>query len=214
MVISRSGFPRGRRSIKTFMIWSYMVHYIANCISVVDSEMKMKNRLEHSYIFFYCAQCMYVQHVFWLQRMHMASASGETLQTHTVRFAAQLAEDVEIHGGRHIQAELISHSGREGSETRPPVSYCKMKCLRSFVNVLIDLCPQTGKSGVVSRRLFSTPRDAFISCCWPALHPHYWAALPHTLPDCCNNFRHFYLPASPPTARTVWGLNIKCEALL
>lgn len=96
----------------------------------------------------------------------------------------------------------------------PPVSYCKMKCLRWFVNVLIDLCPQTGESGVVSRRLFSTPRDAFISCCWPALHPHYRTMSPHTLPDCCNNFRRFYLLARPLTARTVRGLNIKCEVLL
>lgn len=154
---------------------------------------------------------IYVQHVLCLQCMHMVSASGETLQTHT---EGVCREDVEIHGGLCVEAELISHSGREGSKSRPPVSYCKMKCLRSFVNVLIDLCPQTGESGVVSRRLFSTPRDAFISCCWPALHPHYRTALPHTLPDCCNNFRHFYLPASPPPARTVWGLNIKCEALL
>lgn len=131
--------------------------------------------------------------------------SGETLQTHTLRFAASPAGDVEIHGGRRAQTELISHSGRKGSESRPSVSYCKMKCSRSFVNVLIDLCPQTGKSGVVSRRLFSTPRDAFISCCWPALHPHYRATLLHTLPDCCNNFRHFYLPGKSSDSQNSLG---------
>lgn len=32
-VISRSGFPLGRRSIKAVVIWSFMVHYTANCIS-------------------------------------------------------------------------------------------------------------------------------------------------------------------------------------
>lgn len=161
-------------------------------------------------------QCIYIYICTALCTMHAYGVSlwWDVTNPHRGGFAASPADDVEIHGGLCVEAELISHSGREGSESRPPVSYCKMKCLRSFVNVLIDLCPQTGESGVVSRRLFSTPRDAFISCCcWPALHPHYRAASPHTLPDCCNNFRHFYLPASPPTARAVWGLNIKCEAL-
>lgn len=36
VVISESGFPLGRRSIKAVVIWSYMVHYIANCISKLD----------------------------------------------------------------------------------------------------------------------------------------------------------------------------------
>lgn len=129
-----------------------------------------------------------MQHVFGLQCMPLVRHYKPR------RRRLQPVDDVEIHGGGWAEAELISHSGREGSVSRPLVSYCQMKCLRSFVNVLIDLCPQTGTSGVVSRRLFSTPRDAFISCCWPALHPHYRAALPHTLPDCCNNFRHFYFP--------------------
>lgn len=105
--------------------------------------------------------------------LHICAAlSGvEAEESLRERSAASLAEDVGIHDEEPKEAELISHSGRRGSECRPPVSYCKMKCLRSFVNVLIDLCPQTGISGVVSRRLFSTPRDAFISCCWPALYP-------------------------------------------
>lgn len=181
-----------------------MVHYTANCISRLDflpRDEEWPGALLHLH-----AVHIYVRHVLWLQCMHICSEplvrhytpTRRRLQSNRRKMLKFMADGV-------LEAELISHSRREGSESRPPVSYCKMKCLRSFVNVLIDLCPQTGESGVVSRRLFSTPRDAFISCCWPALHPHYRTALPHTLPDCCNNFRHFYLPGKSSDSQNGLG---------
>ena len=190
LVISRSGFLLGRRSIKAVVIWSYTRGITMQIVSAV--WILLRRRVAWSFILPDSAQWLYAQPV-WC---YSAVVRSQPRWGSPCGAAASPAHHVNMHGGRRMEGGSVAHthSGWEGGESGPPVSYCKMKCLQSFVNVLIDLCPQTSESGVVSRRLFSTPRDAFIRCCWPALHPHYRATLPHTLPDCCNNFRHFYLP--------------------
>lgn len=150
------------------MIWSCGVLYckLYQCVRRRDEDEELL-RAPLQYIFLCCRRCIYCMY-----SMCCCIRSQPLVRYYNPTHRRSQPKRRRLW---KCAAELISHSGREASESGPSVSYCKMKWLRSFVNVLIDLCPQTGKSGVVSRRLFSTPRDAFISCCWPALHPHYRA---------------------------------------
>lgn len=143
VVISRAGFPLGTYSITAAVIWSCMVRYTADCISRLDF---LVCRVARSTALpsLHCTRCIYAQQVSWLPCMH--TVSSERLQSHAVRFLQPGQQRMlKFMADRRAEAELISHSGWEGSESGPLVSYCKMKCLQSFVNVLIDLCPQTGR---------------------------------------------------------------------